>query len=389
MTRSESHPEPAATDLAVFLATSGHSGVDRLAKNLIPALARRGYRIDLLKVRDHGPNLPEIPEGVRVVELGTRHVYPSLLPLLRYLRRERPRSLLSDKDRVNHTALLARALSGSPTYLALRMGTTVSIDLAKRKPWQRALTRASMGKLYPYADNVLVVSGGVADDMAAYTGLSREKITVVPSPIVPERLFHEALPKPDHPWFAEGQPPVILGIGELSWRKDFATLIRAFARLRPEFPSRLMILGRGRQREQLLALAGELGVADDLALPGFVDNPFHYLAHARLFGFTSRWEGLPFALIEALAVGVPVVATDCPSGPREVLEDGRHGPLVPIGDDEALAAALLATLRNPLPREELQQAARPYEIENAATAYAAALNLGEPPKTLSLRERVE
>jgi glycosyltransferase involved in cell wall biosynthesis len=369
-----------ATDLAIFLATSGHSGVDRLAKNLIPALARRGYRIDLLKVRDHGPTLPETPEGVRLIDLGTRHVYPSLLPLVRYLRRERPRSMLCDKDRVNHTALLARALSGSPTYLALRMGTTVSIDLAGRKPWQRGLTRASMGKLYPFADNVIVVSKGVADDMAAYTGLPRERITVVPSTIVPERLFREALPKPDHPWFAEDQPPVILGIGELSWRKDFATLIRAFARLHPEFPSRLMILGRGRQREKLLALAAELGVEGDVALPGFVDNPFHYLAHARLFGFTSQWEGLPFALIEALAVGVPVVATDCPGGPREVLEDGKYGPLVPIGDDAALAAAMLATLKNPLSREELQKAARPYEIENAATAYAEALNLGAHQK---------
>lgn len=367
-----------ATDLAVFLATSGHSGVDRLAKNLVPALARRGYRIDLLQVRGHGPHFSELPEGVRRIDLGTRHVYPSLFPLVRYLRRERPASMLCDKDRVNHTALLARALARSPTYLALRMGTTVSLDLAGRGALHRWKTRVSMGKLYPYADNILVVSKGVADDMAAYTGLPGNRITVVPSTIVPERMFHESLPKPDHPWFAEGEPPVILGVGELGGRKDFATLIRAFARLRPEFPSRLMILGRGRQREKLLALAGELGVAEDVALPGFVANPFHYLAHASLFGFTSRWEGLPFALIEALAVGVPVVATDCPSGPREVLEDGKYGYLVPIGDDAALAAAMRETLRNPLPKAVLQEAARPYEIENAATAYAQALNLGVP-----------
>ncbi|MBS1214681.1 MAG: glycosyl transferase group 1, partial [Proteobacteria bacterium] len=275
------------TDLAVFLSTSGHSGVDRLAKNLIPALARRGYRVDLLKVRNHGPHIAEIPDRVRVIDLGTASAYPSLFPVARYLRRERPRSMLCDKDRVNHTALLARALSGSPTYLALRMGTTVSIDLAGRKPWQRALARLSMGKLYPYADNVIVVSGRVADDMSAYTGLPREKITVVPSTIVPERLFHEIQPKPDHPWFAEGQPPVILGLGELSWRKDFATLVRAFAKLRPRFPSRLIILGRGRERDKLMALAAELGVADDMALPGFVDSPYHYLAHARLFAATS------------------------------------------------------------------------------------------------------
>jgi glycosyltransferase involved in cell wall biosynthesis len=367
-----------ATDLAVFLATSGHSGVDRLAKNLIPALARRGYGIDVLKVRDHGPHFAEVPGGVRIIDLGTRHVYSSLFRVARYLRRERPASMLCDKDRVNHTALLARALAGTSTYLALRMGTTVSFDLAGRGALHRWKTRLSMRMLYPRADNVIVVSRGVADDMAAYTGLPRERITVVPSTIVPERMFHEELPKPDHPWFAEGEPPVILGVGELGGRKDFATLIRAFARLRPEFPSRLMILGRGRLRDKLLDLAGELGVAGDVELPGFVDNPFRYLAHARLFAFTSKWEGLPFALIEALAVGVPVVATDCPSGPREVLQDGKYGPLVPVGDDRALAAAMLATLRNPLPRQELQQAARPYEIENAATAYAEALNLGAP-----------
>jgi glycosyltransferase involved in cell wall biosynthesis len=364
-----------ATDLAIFLATSGHSGVDRLAKNLVPALARRGYRIDLLQVRGHGPYFTDIPDGVRLIDLGTRHVYPSLPALVRYLRRERPASLLCDKDRVNHTALLARALAGSPTYLALRMGTTVSIDLARRGAFERWKTRQSMGRLYPLADNILVVSEGVADDMAAYTGLPRERITVVPSPIFPASLFAADLPRPDHPWFADGQPPVILGVGEPSFRKDFETLIRAFARLRPEFPSRLMILGRGRRHDSLLALARELGVAEDVALPGFVDNPFHYLAHARLFAFTSRWEGMPFALVEALAVGVPVVATDCPSGPREVLHGGKYGPLVPVGDAAAFAAAMLETLRNPLPRTALQEAARPYEFESATTAYAKALNL--------------
>jgi glycosyltransferase involved in cell wall biosynthesis len=164
-------------------------------------------------------------------------------------------------------------------------------------------------------------------------------------------------------------------LGELSGRKDFATLIRAFARVRKVFPSRLIILGRGRHKNRLLQLAKELTVADDVALPGFVGNPFNYLAHAALFAFTSKWEGLPFALIEALAVGTPVVATDCPGGPREVLRDGRYGPLVAIGDDAGLAEAILTTLDSPLPRPVLQEAALPYEIESAASRYAEALNL--------------
>ncbi|MFN5745962.1 MAG: glycosyltransferase [Methylococcaceae bacterium] len=367
-----------ATDLAIFLATSGHSGVDRLARNLVPALAQRGYNIDLLKVRNHGPHLDTIPDGVRVIELGTRHVYPSLFKVAHYLRQAKPASLFCDKDRVNHTALLARAMAGVSTYLTLSMGTTVSIDLAHRGILHRIKTRLSMGLLYSLADNVIVTSEGVAEDMAHYTGLKRSLINVVPCPIVPAWVFDADFETPDHPWFSDGGPPIIMGLGELGSRKDFATLIRAFARIRPEFPCRLMILGRGRDRERLVAIAHELGVADALALPGFVDAPYAYLAQASLFAFTSLWEGLGFALIEALAVGVPSVSTDCPSGPREILADGKYGPLVPVGDHEALAAAMLATLRNPLPKSTLQAAARPYEIENATSAYVAALNL--PPQ---------
>jgi len=202
---------------------------------------------------------------------------------------------------------------------------------------------------------------------------------VVPCPVVDAGVFAGDFPVPDHPWFQEvDPPPLIMGLGELSGRKDFATLIRAFALLRRKVPARLMILGRGKDRDRLLALGQDLGVAEALALPGFVPNPLDYLARASLFAFTSTLEGLGFALIEALAVGVPVVSTDCPSGPREILQDGKYGPLVPVGDHQALAAAMLATLRQPLPRARLQEAARPYEIEHATSAYVKALAL--PPR---------
>jgi glycosyltransferase involved in cell wall biosynthesis len=319
-----------------------------------------------------------VPNGVRVIDLGTKHVYPSLWKVAHYLRRERPASMFCDKDRVNQTALLARAMAGVSTHLTLSMGTTVSIDLAHRGFLHRLKTRLSMGWLYRLADNVIVTSEGVADDMSAYTGLPRRLINVVPCPIVPSRVFDGNFPKPEHPWFSDGGPPIVMGLGELGSRKDFVTLIRGFARVRSEYPCRLMIIGRGRDRERLLATAHELGVADAVALPGFVDAPYAWLAQASLFAFTSLWEGLGFALIEALAVGVPAVSTDCPSGPREILGNGRYGPLVPVGDHEALAAAMLETLRYPLPRATLQEAAWPYEIENATTAYAQALNLPEP-----------
>ena len=344
-------------------------------KHLIPAMARRGYSVDLLKVREHGPELGEVPEGVRVIDLGTRHTYNSLGAVVRYLRRERPVALLADKDRVNRTALLARCLARVDTRLVLSSGTTISIDLAHRGAFERWLQRNSMGKLYRYADQVIVTCEGVADDMSAYTGLPRHLIQAVPSPVVPERLFREPQPRPEHPWFAPGQPPVILGMGELGWRKDFPTLIRAFARVRERLSCRLVILGRGRQQQALEALAGELGVSGDVDFPGFQPNPYGFLAHAALFAFTSRWEGLGFALIEALALGTPSVSTDCPSGPREILRDGEYGRLVPVGDAEALALAMLDTLNNPLPRDRLREAAYPYGIEQSTTAYLKVLGL--------------
>ena len=369
------------TRIACFFSTSGHSGVDRAAAHLIPALARRDYRVDLLKVRRHGPDLAEVPPGVRVIDLGSRHTYACLPAVARYLRRERPAVLLSDKDRVNRTALFARTLARLgdrvPTRLVFSSGTTISIDLATRGPVERWVQRNSMGRLYPFADQVIVTSAGVADDMSDYTGLPRRLIRVVPSPVVPESLFTDPLPRPDHPWLRDPAAPLILSAGELCHRKGFDTLLDAFARLRAQRPCRLMILGRGSEREALLARAAALGVAADFALPGYVLKPYAYMAHADLFAFTSRWEGLGFVLIEALAVGTPAVSTDCPSGPREVLADGRYGPLVPVGDSAALARALADTLDHPLPPERLREAARPYGIEAATDAYLDAMGL--PP----------
>jgi glycosyltransferase involved in cell wall biosynthesis len=364
-----------STRIACFFSTSGHSGVDRAAKHLIPAFARRGYRVDLLKVRRHGPELKDAPPGVEVIDLGSRHTYGCLPALVRYLRRKRPVAMLSDKDRVNRTALLARFLARVPTRLVFRSGTTISMDLSTRGPVELWIQRNSMGKLYRFADNVIVNSWSVADDMAEFTGLPRDHINVVPNPAVPASLFEIAQPRPKHPWFVEGAAPVILGVGELCSRKDFPTLIRAFSIVRRDRDCRLVILGKGAQRETLLSLASELGVRADIDLPGFKPDPHSFMAHAAVFAFTSLWEGNPFVLPEALSVGTPVVATDCPGGPREVLADGKYGALVPTRDPGALADAILTTLDDPLPPDMLREAARPFEIEASTDAYLIQMGL--------------
>lgn len=360
--------------VAFFLATSGHSGVDRLMRNLIPAIARRGYAVDQLKVRIHGPDLGDAP-GVRVIDLGSSHVWSSLPAVVRYLRRERPQVMLCDKDKVNRSAVIARWLAASDTRLVLRSGTTISVDLAHRGPLDRWMQRSSMSRLYRAAHAVIVPSDAAARDLAAYTGLPPALIRTLPSPVLPMRIFEQPAPRPAHPWFAPGQPPVILGVGELSPRKDFATLLRAFASLRAQQACRLLILGRGSQREGLLAEAASLGVAQDFELPGFSGEVFAYLTHASAFALCSRWEGMPVVLIEALGCGTPVVATDCPGGSRELLQDGDLGALVPIGDHDALAAALAPLLREPKQAERNRAAARRYEIESATTEYLAAMGL--------------
>lgn len=366
-----------SADLAVFAATSGHSGVDRVLANLVPAIARLGLAVDVLGVEGHGPAFETLPPGVRRLPLGAAHVTTAIPALVRYLRRERPTALLSDKDRVNRAALLARSLARVPTRVGVRLGTTVSVNLASRGAVERRVQTASMRWLYPAADAILVPSAGAADDLAAHAGLPRGRIRVVPSPILTPRMLALAGEAPAHPWFSDAGPPVILGVGELSERKDFATLLRAFARLRAERPCRLVILGEGRRRGELEALAAELGVAADFALAGFVANPYPCMARAAAFALASRWEGMPVVLIEALALGTPCVACDCPSGPREVLQGGTVGGLVPVGDDLALAAALAAQLDAPTPAERSRAAVASYTDEGSARAYLAALGFRE------------
>lgn len=362
------------TRIACFFATSGHSGVDRIMQRLLPAIAERGYQVDLLHVREHGPEIAP-QANLDVIDLGASHVNTALPALVRYLRRHQPQVIFSDKDRVNRTAMLARRLSGSTARLVFRNGTTVSVDLADRKPLDRWLQKRSMRRLYRKADAVLMPSAGAADDFARFAGLPREQIRVVPSPVISERLFQLAEAPVDHPWLNDKTCPVILGVGELSKRKDFETLIRAFARLQQSRAARLIILGRGKRRDSLEQLAETLGVAAAVDFPGFEQNPYRYMARADVFALSSRWEGMPVVLIEALGLGKAIVSTDCPSGPRELLQDGRLGQLVPMGDDAAFAEALTQSLEETPDVNALTQAAEPYWVNASTDAYLAAMGL--------------
>lgn len=197
---------------------------------------------------------------------------------------------------------------------------------------------------------------------------------VIHNPVVTPKLFEQAKEPIDREWFKDGAPPVILGVGRLSLQKDFPTLIRAFTIVRKQLPARLMILGEGEERPQIEAMIKELGLASEVALPGFVSNPYAFMSRAAVFVLSSVYEGLPTVLIEAMAVGTPVVSTDCPSGPREILGFGKYGMLVPVRDFEALANAIVTTLSDQTDVEGLRQQAQKFSLENTVNGYLELIN---------------
>lgn len=221
---------------------------------------------------------------------------------------------------------------------------------------------------YPWADTISAVSEGVADDLAQVVGIPRERIEVIHNPGVMPELRNKAQAPLDHPWFQPDQPPVVLAVGSLTVQKDFPTLIRSIAHVQETRPVRLLILGEGQDRPELEALVRQLGLEESVSLPGFVANPYAYMARASVFVLSSRWEGLPTVLMEALYCGAPVVATDCPSGPREILRDGQYGQLVPVGNVTTLAHAIETTLEDNTARPP-QESWQPYELANVVNRY--------------------
>jgi glycosyltransferase involved in cell wall biosynthesis len=349
--------------------------VERVIANLCQGFLAQGFAVDLLLVKARGAHLASIPEGVNIVKLGRSHTALCLFPLIRYLRRERPPALLAAKNRGNRVALLARWLSGVSTRIVIRMDTHLSKALAHSNVLRKFAYYLPMRWLYPQADAIVAVSAGVADDTARIIGVAPERITVIHNPVITPTLGRQGAMAIEHPFFAPKSEPVLVAAGRFTRQKDFPTLLQAFARVRSVRSCRLLILGEGPDRSALETLATELGVSGDVAMPGFVQNPYAYIAKSDLFVLSSVWEGSPTVLTEALALGIPVVATDCPSGPQEITQNGRYGRLVPMENPESLAAAILATLAETRRPEQLRAAVSDYTVAASAEKHLRAMGL--------------
>jgi glycosyltransferase involved in cell wall biosynthesis len=339
--------------LAFFLPGLYEGGAERIVLNLAKGISERGYPVDLVLARAEGPYMEQIPNTVRLVDLNAPRVLGSLPALISYLRRERPAVLVSGMF-ANVIALLARWLSRVPCRLVIVEHNTLS-SIVKNKHDLRWQLYPKLAKwLYPWADHIVAVSNDVADDLMRTANVPQELIQVIYNPIVTSDLQTKSEEPLDHRWFKVGEPPVVLAVGRLTDQKAFDVLIRAFSFVRKNCPARLLILGEGENRPFLETLIWQLGLEKDVSLMGFVQNPYPYMAHASLFVLPSRWEGLPTVLIEALYLGTPIVATDCPGGSREILKGGRFGKLVPVDEPLRLAEAITGSMndrRSSHPRE--------------------------------------
>jgi len=340
---------PGAQHIALFLPCLSGGGAQRVMVTFANELAALGLRVDLVVGSASGPYRNEISPAVSVLELGSPRALPCLLPLARYLRQQHPRWLLSTLLRANVIALAAQRLSGAATRVWMREATTPSRAFLAEPWWLAHGSRWGLQLAYGRADGIVAPSQGVADDLCALSGAGlRPKLHVLMNPIATRDIARLAA-APLLPAIADIPKPWIVGCGRLVAAKGFDVLIRAVAELRnlSELRPSLIILGEGQDRDALVRLSAELGIAERTHFPGFVDNPFCILGQAAVFVLSSNLEGCPNVLLQAMACGTRVVATDCPSGPREVLQREAQGLLVPVGDAVGLARAIARQLEQP------------------------------------------
>lgn len=354
--------------VAIFIPDFAGGGAQRVNVNLANELARQGLAVDYVVHNADGPFARQLADNVRLVTLGGRRFETSFPRFCRYIMRERPNAVMASMQHAGVFALLAKRLMGRQTRFLVQYQNTISVEYASARLVSRLWLRL-LGFLLPSADAVVAVSEDVAEDMVHMFPKTAGNVLSIYNPVFDPGILELAEEPLAHPWFGDPEVPVVVSVGRLAPQKDYKTLLAAFAQVLKVRKARLVIVGEGPDRAALAARAEELGVGELVDLPGFQSNPYPFMRNAQVFVLSSIHEGLPLVLVEALACGTPVVSTRCPSGPREVLEDGKWGRLVPVGDAQAMADAVLGALDEPADTDALVARARCFSPSSIAPEY--------------------
>ncbi len=355
-----------SSKITLFIYNLTIGGAERVTVNLANQLTECGYQVEVLVVTEDGDLIDELVPEVELSSLSVNEMRWSAIPLARHLRRTRPDVLISFMTAANVMAIVAARMARiSTTVIATEHSTKSKVRDITQKP---DLILAKY--LYRYADHVVGVSKGVSNDIREWARVPDDKVVTIYNPVISEEAIATTYEPPSHQWFHDDSIDVVLSVGRHIRQKDYPTLIRSFALLLEERENvRLMLLGGGELTSEYESLIAELDIEDEVAMPGFVTQPYPYMAHADVFALSSRVEGLSLVLIEAMACGTTVVSTNCPNGPSEVLVDGKYGELVPVGDPDSLKSALTRALLHPTDEGLLRERAGDFSIKKAATEY--------------------
>lgn len=350
---------------------------------LIDALLDRDIEIDLLLPNAEHSDLSMLKREVNLYIINLDLLKLAESTMRDYLRQRTPDAILSNRDQ-SHRLCQRLKLGAERPFTAFRINTNVPERLRRSNRWTSIWKRWRLSALYCEADLLIGNSSGVSAALhrmiqqASMLHRSPPRIETILNPVDSEAIALLASQPLSHPWLKQKTGPVIVSVGNLVQAKHFDLLLRSFALLPVALDARLMICGSGRQYERLLALATRLGVADRVELLGHQSNPFRYVAAADLFACSSVYEGANNALIEAIALGKPCVSTDCPNGARDILDDGRLGPLVPADNPQALADTIMSVIEAPLSAEVLRAGAARFNPQRCAARYAEVLGLSSP-----------
>jgi len=344
-------------------------GIGTNIVNLANEFMAMGFRVDVVLDTLKGDLVPRLSDGVRVVNLRTSHTFAGIFSLAPYMLRNRPDVVLTPVVRHTVLALRVKKLTRSRTRVFAQVHNTYSQTFRILSTRKLKIRIRKIRKYYPRSDLIISVSKGVTEDFSSLTGIPTDMIDHVYNPVVSKELLSKAEKEIDHKWFQPGQPPVLLGVGRLVPAKNFPLLLSAFEIVRQNTPCRCVIIGEGAERNEIESIIARSEYSNDIELLGHMENPFPYMRQAGVFVLSSSWEGFGNVLVEAMATGTPVVSTDCPHGPREILADGIYGTIVPVGDSHALAKAIWETLSNRKDSETMIRGAHRFNVTTIAETY--------------------